>query len=98
MVFNEDIPVFYYPNISIMIQTIVTPQKTNFDMSVSLPYNYIGKEVRVLFYIDEEVKQITASVLPKKKPSDFFGTLSMEDGENMKKYVNDSRNEWERNI
>ena len=80
-----------------MIQTVVTPQKTDFDMSVSLPDDYVGKQVHVLFYIDEEVKQTTASVLPQKKPSDFFGTLSKEDGEKMQAYVVQSRNEWERN-
>ena len=65
-------------------------------MSVSLPDDYVGKEVHVLFYIDEEVKTTTASVLPTKKPSDFFGTLSQEDGEKMQAYVTQSRNEWER--
>ncbi|WP_435357244.1 hypothetical protein [Emticicia sp. SJ17W-69] len=35
---------------------------------------------------------------PKVKPSDFFGTLSKEDGEKMQKYVTQSRNEWERAI
>ncbi len=49
-----------------MIQTVVTPQKADFDMSVSLPGAYVGKEVHVLFYIDEEVKKPTASILPKK--------------------------------
>lgn len=67
-------------------------------MSVSLPDDYVGKEVHVLFYIDEEVKKTTASVLPKKKPSDFFGTLSKEDGEKMQAYVTQSRHEWERNF
>ena len=33
-----------------------------------------------------------------KKPSDFFGTLSIEDGEKMQAYVTQSRDEWERNI
>lgn len=81
-----------------MIQAIVKPQKTNFDMSVTLPSDYIGKDVHVLFYIDDEVKQTAAQVLPRKKPSDFFGTLSEEDGEKMQKYVAQSRNQWERNI
>ncbi|MBE9465218.1 hypothetical protein ACFP1I_15605 [Dyadobacter subterraneus] len=67
-------------------------------MSISLPDAYVGKEVHVLFYIDDEVKQTTASVLPKKKPSDFFGTLSIEEGEKMQEYVTQSRNEWERNF
>jgi hypothetical protein len=81
-----------------MIQTVVTPQKTDFDMSVSLPDDYVGKQVHVLFYIDEEVKQTTASVLPKKKPSDFFGSLSKEEGEKMQAHVIQSRSEWERNF
>lgn len=38
-------------------------------------------------------------VLPKKKPSDYFGMLSKEKGAEMLKYVNESRDEWEeRNI
>jgi hypothetical protein len=81
-----------------MIQTIVTPQNTDFDMSVSLPDDYVGKEVHVLFYIDEEVKETHASISSKKKPSDFFGTLSREEGEKMQAYVTQSRNEWERNF
>ncbi|MFA9214511.1 MAG: hypothetical protein ACEQSR_11800 [Candidatus Methylacidiphilales bacterium] len=38
-------------------------------------------------------------VLPKKKPSDYFGMLSKEKGEELLKYVYESRDEWdERNI
>ena len=81
-----------------MIQTTVHPQKENFDMQVTLPADYVGKEVHVLFYIDDEVQQATASTLPTKKPSDFFGTLSTEEGEKMQTYVTQSRNEWERNF
>jgi len=81
-----------------MVQTIVTPKKTNFDMSVSLPIDYVGKEVHVLFYIDEEVRKTPASVHTSKKPSDFFGTLSKEDGEKMQAYLSQSRNEWDRSF
>ena len=66
-----------------MIQTIITPQKTKFDITVSLPDDYVGKEVHVLFYIDQKVKK----VLTNKRPSDFFGTLSKEDGEKVQTYV-----------
>lgn len=34
-----------------MFQTIVKPQKTNFDLPVSLPLEYIGKKVRVVFIL-----------------------------------------------
>ena len=81
-----------------MIQTTVRPKNSNFDMSVSLPTNYVGKEVHVLFYIDEEVKTTVASVLSAKKPSDFFGILTKEEGEKFEQHTQQIRNEWDRNI
>lgn len=81
-----------------MVQATVTPNNTNFNMSVLLPTDYVGKKVRVLFYIDEEVTSTTAGIAPKKKPSDFFGTLSREVGEKMHEYATKSRNEWERDF
>jgi hypothetical protein len=33
-----------------------------------------------------------------KKPSDFFGMLSSEDGKQILNYVNESRAEWEKDI
>lgn len=67
-------------------------------MSVSLPSDYIGKEVHVLFYIDDEVKTTTSALLPKKKPSDFFGILTKEEREKFEKHIQQMRGEWERNI
>jgi hypothetical protein len=34
----------------------------------------------------------------RKRPSDYFGTLSKEEGEKMHLYVNQSRSEWNRSI
>ncbi len=81
-----------------MIQTIVTPQKGSLDISVLLPDEYIGKQLRVLIYRDEEVDTVTTSTIAKKKPSDYFGTLSVEEGDRMHDYVANSRKEWERDI
>ncbi len=81
-----------------MIQTIVTPKKKNLDLSVLLPDAYIGKLVHVLLYADDEVKNTEVSVMPKGKPSDFAGTLSKETAEALLKHINQSRNEWERDI
>ena len=80
-----------------MIQTTITPDKSNLDISVQIPDDYVGKPVHVLIYKEDEVKSAKASV-SKKKPSDFFGTLSKEEGEKMQEYVIKSRNEWERDI
>lgn len=34
----------------------------------------------------------------QKKPSDYFGTISKGEGEKMKQYIIQSRNEWEKGI
>ena len=81
-----------------MIQTEVTPQKETFDMAVSLPADYVGKLVHVLFYIDEEVKKTTSVTTTTKKPSDFFGILTKEEGEKFDNHIRQMRGEWERNI
>jgi hypothetical protein len=79
-----------------MIQTTVTPHKKDFDMTVSLPADYVGKEVHVLFYIDEELERTTSTILPQKKPSDFFGILTKEEGKKMDMHIQQMRNEWNR--
>ena len=76
-----------------MIQTTITPQKTNFNMKVSLPSEYVGKPVLVSFYLEEETQKTAASFASNQKPSDFFGTLSEEDGKKMQDYLTLSRNE-----
>ena len=81
-----------------MVQTVVTPEKANLYISVQLPESYIGRQVHILFYTDDEMKTTNASVLPKKRPSDFFGTLSVEEGDKMLEYITKSRKEWERDI
>ena len=82
-----------------MILQVIVPQNETYDLKVSFPKDYVVKQVCCIFYIEEKAK-INAPVSPmqKKKPSNFFGTLSLEDGEKMKDYVIQSRNEWERTI
>ncbi len=76
-----------------MIETIVTPLKENFDMAVSLPAKYIGKEVHVLFFIEEEVDKTSATITPKKLPSDFFGILNKEEGQKFDQHIQQMRYE-----
>lgn len=46
----------------------------DFKMAVSLPVSYVGKEVHVLFYIDEEVKKQMLRFCRKKPVSIFWNT------------------------
>lgn len=77
-----------------MIKTIVIPKTT--DLHLSIPKHYIGKQVEVLVYTSDEVKKErapsnAASLRGKLK-------LSNEQYQDFHQYLNDSRNEWIRDI
>jgi len=70
-----------------MLKTLITPQESTY--ALPIPAYYIGKRVEVLLYsVDELVENKEPN---KKKPSDFFGSLSISEGEEFQKYVSDSR-------
>lgn len=74
-----------------MIKTTIVPSDNNIYLKV--PNKYIGKQVNVLFYIDEELEEDTKKV-SKKKASDYIGTISSELADEMQKYVEESSKEW----
>ncbi|WP_316825737.1 hypothetical protein [Pedobacter miscanthi] len=78
-----------------MVRTIITPDKEN--ISIDVPKAYIGKQIEVLVYAVDELKEMEK---PKKKHSDFRGSLNLTDQqyEEFQQYIIDSRNEWERDI
>ena len=57
--------------------------------AVQIPINEWNK-------LKEENEVLRNFEKKKKKPSDFFGTLNIEEGEKMQQYLTQSRNEWER--
>jgi hypothetical protein len=77
-----------------MLKTLITPSKSTY--SLTIPPCYIGKTVEVLLYSADELLENKAP--NNKKPSDFFGTLSANEGEKFQEYVTQSRLEWNRNI
>jgi len=81
-----------------MIRTTVTPQNTTVELSVSIPKEYVGKQLEVLLFASDEVKTETHTPATKKKPSDFVGTLSKEAAKILLDGVAESKREWERNI
>ena len=82
-----------------MILQVITPNEETFDLPVSLPKSYLGKEVHCLFYIEEEAKNIpTPATTGRKKPSDFFGILNSAEADSFEKHIQQIRNEWDRDI
>lgn len=78
-----------------MIRTILTAKST--DIHLSIPKEYIGKQVEVLLYTTEEVNE-------EKKSSNnvafLRGSLNLtkEQYIDFQKYSNDTRNEWNKDI
>ena len=70
-----------------MLKTLITPQESTY--ALPIPAYYIGKRVEVLLYLVDEL--VENKEPNKKKPSDFFGSLSISEGEEFQKYVSDSR-------
>lgn len=56
-------------------------------------YEYLAKTLRTPY----QIKKTTADKR-EKKPSDFFGTLSKEEGEKMHTEIDKSRQEWQRDF
>lgn len=71
------------------METITIHPKTKDEISL---FEHLAKALKAPYEIKEE------ALKAEKKPSDYFGTLSKEEGEKMHLYVNESRNEWNRNI
>jgi hypothetical protein len=79
-----------------MVKTSITPEQT--DIHLSVPKNYVGRRLEVLLYPVDELTDEFAEELPRKKPSDFAGTLSQEEGKKFHKYLKQARKEWDRNF
>jgi hypothetical protein len=76
-----------------MVRTVITPEKT--DVHLTVPENYIGKEIEVLLYLKEEVNE-EQPVSDSIKMSSFKGLLNEEEASELQEYVKKSRAEWDR--
>ena len=77
-----------------MLKMTITPFENTYPLPI--PVNYVGKTLEVLLY--SAPAPIENKVVNHKNPSDFFGTLGIEEGEKFQDYVSNSRLEWNRNI
>jgi len=77
-----------------MLRMTIIPGGNTYPLPI--PANYVGQTLEVLLYSATENAE--NKVFCDKKPSDFFGTLSADEGENFQNYITNSRLEWDRNI
>ena len=79
-----------------MIRTIITPEKQ--DISIHIHEDYIGKQVEVLLYATDELKE--SKDTDRKKPSEFRGTLNLSQDQynDIQSHLKNVRDEWERDM
>ena len=77
-----------------MIRTIVTPKNT--DLLITIPENYVGKQVEVLIYPTDEISEDKTLT---KSPS-LRGKLQLSDEQyqDFHLYLANTRREWNRDI
>ncbi|WP_061298387.1 hypothetical protein [Leptospira borgpetersenii] len=72
-----------------MIRTRITPQNT--DLHLSIPEMYVGKNIEVLLYAIDEIKEEPKNPVTMK---DFKGILSKESAAQLQEKVKIERDEW----
>jgi hypothetical protein len=78
-----------------MIRTVVTPQNNNINLPI--PVSYIGKKIEVLLYTFDEVTDESLE-LPSRNVADFKGFLTNDEADKYNQYLQNIRQEWDRNI
>ena len=76
-----------------MVRTIITPEKSSIQLDI--PKEYVGKEIEVTFLALDELAKSNSD---KSTMADFWGVISDDTAEMLHKNVEQSRNEWERDI
>ncbi len=77
-----------------MIRTVITPDNNNIQLSV--PNSYIGKEIEVLLFAKDELKE--ENITKVKNASRFKGLLTKDEGAQFHQYLKQARTEWDRDI
>lgn len=73
-----------------MVRTVITPTKSNINLSI--PKEYIGKLIEVTFLSFEELEQ--SGHKNKKTMAKFWNVISNETSKILHEQVEQNRNEW----
>jgi len=81
-----------------MVRTIVIPE--NNQLSFSIPNNYVGKKIEVMYYAVDEIEagvEVTPQVMANNAAR-FKGLLTSEEADKYHAYLKQARSEWDRDI
>jgi hypothetical protein len=80
-----------------MIRTVATPQSSDF--MITIPIDYIGKEIEILYYPTVEIRQQQVEgekkQIPLKLSDKYRGVFSKEDAKSFNDHNQKLRKEWD---
>jgi len=76
-----------------MIRTVIIPDNETIQLEV--PEKYIGKEIEILLYAVDELNEDISRKSGGKLSAKYRGMLSTETANEIRKHVEQSRDEWE---
>jgi tRNA isopentenyl-2-thiomethyl-A-37 hydroxylase MiaE len=79
-----------------MMKCSLTPQSDT--ITLSIPFNYIGKRVEILLYTDEELHEETSVGTHDSGVARFKGLLKDSEADKYQQYLQKARQEWDRTI
>ncbi len=75
-----------------MVRTVLVPNDNHIQLDI--PAEYVGKEIEITFLALDELKKSG----DKKTMGNFWGVISDDTSEALRKHINETRDEWERDI
>ncbi len=84
----------FFCNFIDMIRTTIKP--TNTDVHISIPDDYVGKNLEVLLYATDEPLDIVSQEV--NTMAKYKGIFSSKEADELQEYVRKSHEEWEKDI
>lgn len=78
-----------------MIRTFITPTKSNYNVTLDLPEDYLGQELELIVFKKQEGLIIEKETTPKKLSNKYRGVFTKEDAKSFNDHSQQMRKEWD---
>jgi hypothetical protein len=78
-----------------MIRTFITPTKSNYNVTLDLPEDYLGQELELIVFKKQEGLVIEKETTPKKISDKYRGVFTKQDAKSFNDHSQQMRKEWD---
>lgn len=77
-----------------MIRTFITPTKSNFNLTLEFPDDYLGQELEIIVFKKQEGLVIEKETSQKKLSEKYRDVFTKEDAKSFNDHSQQMRKEW----